>query len=298
MKINIKKIAVLAAAMTMTMGLMVGCNTTETETTTAEGEATEASADSETEAVDDLSGTITMAGSTSMETLANALAETYMAEHTGVTVTAEFTGSSAGIEALTAGTVDIANASRALADEEKAAGLVENVVALDGIAVVVDPANTVGDISKADLAKIYTGEIKNWSELGGEDQPIVVIGRESGSGTRDAFEELVEVEEKCVYSNELDSTGAVVAKVAATKGAIGYVSLDVVDDTVKAVKLEGVEVSAETIKAGEYFLSRPFVMATMGEISEQSAQVQNMFEYLSSEEGKSLIESVGLITVD
>ncbi len=298
MKINIKKIAVLAAAMTMTMGLMVGCNTTETETTTAEGEATEASADSETEAVDDLSGTITMAGSTSMEKLANALAETYMAEHTGVTVTAEFTGSSAGIEALTAGTVDIANASRALADEEKAAGLVENVVALDGIAVVVDPANTVGDISKADLAKIYTGEIKNWSELGGEDQPIVVIGRESGSGTRDAFEELVEVEEKCVYSNELDSTGAVVAKVAATKGAIGYVSLDVVDDTVKAVKLEGVEVSAETIKAGEYFLSRPFVMATMGEISEQSAQVQNMFEYLSSEEGKSLIESVGLITVD
>ena len=298
MKINIKKIAVLAAAMTMTMGLMVGCNTTETETTTAEGETTEASADSETEAVDDLSGTITMAGSTSMEKLANALAETYMAEHTGVTVTAEFTGSSAGIEALTAGTVDIANASRALADEEKAAGLVENVVALDGIAVVVDPANTVGDISKADLAKIYTGEIKNWSELGGEDQPIVVIGRESGSGTRDAFEELVEVEEKCVYSNELDSTGAVVAKVAATKGAIGYVSLDVVDDTVKAVKLEGVEVSAETIKAGEYFLSRPFVMATMGEISEQSAQVQNMFEYLSSEEGKSLIESVGLITVD
>ncbi len=298
MKINIKKIAVLAAAMTMTMGLMVGCNTTETETTTAEGEATEASADSETEAVDDLSGTITMAGSTSMEKLANALAETYMAEHTGVTVTAEFTGSSAGIEALTAGTVDIANASRALADEEKAAGLVENVVALDGIAVVVDPANTVEDISKADLAKIYTGEIKNWSELGGEDQPIVVIGRESGSGTRDAFEELVEVEEKCVYSNELDSTGAVVAKVAATKGAIGYVSLDVVDDTVKAVKLEGVEVSAETIKAGEYFLSRPFVMATMGEISEQSAQVQNMFEYLSSEEGKSLIESVGLITVD
>jgi phosphate transport system substrate-binding protein len=290
MKINIKKIAVLAAAMTMTMGLMVGCNTTETETTTAEGETTEA--------VDDLSGTITMAGSTSMEKLANALAETYMAEHTGVTVTAEFTGSSAGIEALTAGTVDIANASRALADEEKAAGLVENVVALDGIAVVVDPANTVEDISKADLAKIYTGEIKNWSELGGEDQPIVVIGRESGSGTRDAFEELVEVEEKCVYSNELDSTGAVVAKVAATKGAIGYVSLDVVDDTVKAVKLEGVEVSAETIKAGEYFLSRPFVMATMGEISEQSAQVQNMFEYLSSEEGKSLIESVGLITVD
>lgn len=290
MKINIKKIAVLAAAMTMTMGLMVGCNTTETETTTAEGETTEA--------VDDLSGTITMAGSTSMEKLANALAETYMAEHTGVTVTAEFTGSSAGIEALTAGTVDIANASRALADEEKAAGLVENVVALDGIAVVVDPANTVEDISKADLAKIYTGEIKNWSELGGEDQPIVVIGRESGSGTRDAFEELVEVEEKCVYSNELDSTGAVVAKVAATKGAIGYVSLDVVDDTVKAVKLEGVEVSAETIKAGEYFLCRPFVMATMGEISEQSAQVQNMFEYLSSEEGKSLIESVGLITVD
>lgn len=145
---------------------------------------------------------------------------------------------------------------------------------------------------------IYTGQTTNWSELGGEDTAIVVVGREAGSGTRGAFEELLEIEDQCTYANELDSTGAVMAKVASTPGAIGYVSLDVVDDTVKTFALEGVEATAENIKAGNYFLSRPFVMATKGEIAEQDATVQALFNYLASEEGKEVIKAVGLITVD
>ena len=246
----------------------------------------------------DLSGSISMAGSTSMEKLANAVAESFMEKYPNVTVSAEFTGSGAGIESVTAGSVDIGNSSRNLKEEEKTAGAVENIVAIDGIAVVVDPANTVADLSKEQLISIYTGEVTNWSELGGADEPIVVVGREAGSGTRGAFEEILEIEDACVYANELDSTGAVMAKVSSTPGAIGYVSLDVVDDSVIAVMLEGVEATAENIKAGTYFLSRPFVMATMGEISEQSEAVQALFDYLASEEGKEVISSVGLINVD
>lgn len=263
---------------------------TPAESTPAESTATEANAD--------LSGSISMAGSTSMEKLANAVAESFMEKYPNVTVSAEFTGSGAGIESLTAGSVDIGNSSRNLKDEEKAAGAVENIVAIDGIAVVVDPESTVTDLTKDQLISIYTGETTNWSELGGADEPIVVVGREAGSGTRGAFEELLGIEDACVYANELDSTGAVMAKVASTPGAIGYVSLDVVDDSVIAVSLEGVEATAENIKAGDYFLCRPFVMATMGEISEQSEAVQALFDYLASDEGKEVIKGVGLITVD
>ncbi len=246
----------------------------------------------------ELEGNISMAGSTSMEKLANAVAESFMEKYPGVTVTAEFTGSSAGVEAVTAGSVDIGNSSRELKDSEKDAGAIENIVAMDGIAVVVDSANTVSDLSKQQLIDIYTGTVKNWSEVGGEDGEIIVVGREAGSGTRGAFEELLEVEELCLYANELDSTGAVMAKVASTPGAIGYVSLDVIDDSVKVVSLESVEPNAENIKTGSYFLSRPFVMATKGEIAQQSDVVQEFFNYLSSEEGKEIIRAVGLITVD
>ena len=239
-----------------------------------------------------------MAGSTSMEKLANALAESFMAAYPGVTVTAEFTGSGAGIEAVTAGSVDIGNASRNLTEDEKAAGIAENIVAIDGIAVVVDTANEVAGLTSDQLASIYKGEVTNWSEVGGADQPIVVVGREAGSGTRSAFEELLAIEDQCAYANELDSTGAVMAKVASTPGAIGYVSLDVLDDTVKTVAVDDVEPTVENIKGGTYALSRPFVMATNGEISEQSEAVQAIFTYLASDEGKALVESVGLITVD
>lgn len=219
-------------------------------------------------------------------------------KYPGVSVTAEFTGSSAGIESLEGGSVDIGNSSRSLKDEEKAAGCVENIVAIDGIAVVLDPANTVTDLTQDQLVQIYKGEVTNWKDLGGSDEPIVVVGREAGSGTRGAFEELLGLEDACQYANELDSTGAVIAKVASTPGAIGYASLDAVDDTIIAAKLNGVEPTEENIKAGSYILSRPFVMATMGEVSAQSEPVQALFDYLKSDEGKQLIQSVGLITVD
>lgn len=243
-----------------------------------------------------LSGTISMAGSTSMEKMANALREGFMAENSSVTVTAEFVGSSAGIESLLGDQCDIGNASRQLKDSEKEAGAVENVVAIDGIAVIVNNQDAVENLTKDQLAKIYTGEVKSWSEVGGPDASIVVIGREAGSGTRDAFEELLEIKDQCAYANELDSTGAVLAKVASTPGAIGYVSLDVLDNTVTAVSLDGVEPTEENIKAGDYFLSRPFVMATKGEISQQSELVQAWFAYIDSPEGQQILKQVGLIS--
>lgn len=304
----------MAVAMTATMVLgLTACGSTEEtaqNTTTeqaAETPVAEASASTEAasteevvaeETTADLSGTITMAGSTSMEKLANAVAESFMEKYPNVTVTAEFTGSSAGVESLLAGSVNIGNSSRALKDSEKENGAVENIVAIDGIAVITDSANAVADLTKEQLADIYTGQITNWSEIGGNDSAIVVVGREAGSGTRGAFEELLEIEDQCAYANELDSTGAVMAKVASTPGAIGYVSLDVIDDTVKAFALEGVEPTVDNIKAGNYFLSRPFVMATKGEIAEQDVLVQELFNYLASDEGKEVITAVGLITVD
>lgn len=311
MKRQLNKVMALAGAAILTFSL-AGCsgsaNETAATTTAAAADTEAAAADttaeagseeaSEEAAPADLSGSITMAGSTSMEKLANALSEVFMEKYPNVSMQAEFTGSSAGIEALLAGQADIGNVSRELKAEELEKGVVSNVVAIDGIAVIKDNANAVADLTKQQLTDIYTGTITNWSELGGENQPIVVIGREAGSGTRGAFEEILGVEDACAYSNELDSTGAVVAKVASTPGAIGYVSLDVLDDTVTPFSLEGVEPTAENIKAGDYFLSRPFVMATLGEISEQNELVQATFDLIYSEEGSALVEAVGLITVD
>ncbi len=289
----------MAVAMTATMVVgLTACGSVKEENQTSIQNIASEQVAADAAVTKDISGKITMAGSTSMEKLANAVAESFMAKYPNVTVTPEFTGSSAGIEAVLAGTVNIGNASRALKDSEKESGAVENIVAIDGIAVVTDSANAVADLTKEQLIGIYTGQTTNWSELGGADAAIVVVGREAGSGTRGAFEELLEIEDQCTYANELDSTGAVMAKVASTPGAIGYVSLDVVDDTVKTFALEGVEATAENIKAGNYFLSRPFVMATKGEIAEQDAAVQALFNYLASEEGKEVIKTVGLITVD
>ena len=317
MKMNGKKLTALLGTAVLAMGILAGCGSTTTETTaagtaapaTTAETAAEASAmagetkdQAATEAENapsaDLSGAISMVGSTSMEKFANALSESFMEKYPNVTVTAEFVGSGAGIEAVSNGTADIGNSSRNLKDEEKAGGVAENIVAIDGIAVVVDGANTVEDLTKQQLSDIYEGKITNWKDAGGNDAPIVVIGRESGSGTRSAFEELLKLEDMCKYSNELDSTGAVMAKVASTPGAIGYVSLDVLDDTVKAVKLEGAEPTEENIKAGSYFLSRPFVMATKGEISEQNDLVKALFDYIYSDEGAEIVKSVGLIAVD
>lgn len=281
---RMKKTATLLVAAVVMVGGLTACGGNPDE---AEG----GNAGNNTQ----LNGTVTLAGSTSMEKLANALAEGFMTANQGVTVQAEFNGSSAGVEQMLAGTVEIGNASRNLKDSELSEGAVENIVAIDGIAVITDTANTVNNISTEDLVKIYTGEVNNWNQLGGSNQPIVVIGREAGSGTRGAFEELLEIEEKCKYAQELDSTGTVMANVAATPGAIGYVSLDVLNDTVAVVSIDGVAASEENIVAGTYSLSRPFVMATRGEISEQSELVQAFFAYIESEEGQAIIKQVGLI---
>ena len=291
-----KKKTMMIAGMTMAaVGVMTGCSGS-TKTTDTKAETT-AETKAETTETAKLSGSISMSGSTSMEKFANALCESFMEKYPDVNVTVEFTGSSAGVESVLSGKCDIGNSSRNLKDEEKEKGAVENIVAIDGIAVAVDPKNTVNDLTKDQLVSIYTGKVKNWSEVGGSNMPIVVVGREAGSGTRGAFEEILKVEDQCVYANELDSTGAVMAKVASTPGAIGYVSLDAVDDSVIAVKLDGVEANAENIKAGTYFLNRPFVMATKGEISEQNELVKTLFDYIYSKEGQSVAAGVGLITV-
>jgi phosphate transport system substrate-binding protein len=289
MKNNMKRriIAIMAAVSLMTFGL-VGCGSESPQSADA------AEQGKNVESVE-LNGTIKLAGSTSMEKLCEAMAESFMERNPGVTVTVEYTGSGAGLESLAAGSVDIGNASRGLKDEEKASGAVENIVAIDGIAVITNKSCSIKDVTSKDLAKIYSGEITDWAELGGKEQPIIVIGREAGSGTRDAFEELLEVKDGCAYAQELDSTGAVLAKVATTPGAIGYVSLDVVDDTVSGLKIDGVEPTEEEILAGNYMLQRPFVMATKGEISEQNELVQAWFNYINSDDGKEVIKQVGLI---
>lgn len=244
----------------------------------------------------DVSGNVSLNGSTSMEPFVNGLSEAIREVYPNLVLEPQFTGSGAGIEAVTNGTADIGNSSRSLTDEEKAGGLEENIVAIDGIAVIVHPDNDVEDLTTDQLKKIYTGEITNWSEVGGVDEAIVVVGREAGSGTRGAFEEILGVEDACKYAQELNETGAVVAKVGETEGAIGYVSLDNVKDSVKALKLDGVEASEETIKDGSYSLQRPFVMATKGKISEQSEAVQAIFEFIDSEAGQKVIEQVGLVS--
>ena len=300
MKNRVKKMVAILTAATMVAAGVMGCGSSDTNadannsndnTTQTESQAT----DNNTADNTDLSGSVTLAGSTSMEKLANAMNEAFMEKYPNVSATAEFTGSSAGIESLAAGSVDIGDASRALSDDEKGQGIVENIVAIDGIAVITDTDNTITDIKSEDLAKVYTGEITNWKDLGRKDEQIVVIGREAGSGARDAFEELMDVKDSCKYAQELDSTGAVLAKVAATPGAVGYVSLDVLDDTVNGLKINSVEPTEENILAGTYVLQRPFVMATKGEISEQSEQVQAYFDFINSEDGQNVIKSVGLI---
>lgn len=278
MKKNFKRIATLFVAVALMVGSLTACGGGKSEGGNSQ-----------------LNGTIILNGSTSMEKLANALREGFMTANPGVMVNVEFTGSGTGIQSAIDGTSDIGNSSRSLKDEELAEGLTEHIVAIDGIAVIINKGVTATDITSEQLAKIYKGEIKNWSEVGGKDEPIVVVGRESGSGTRGAFEELLEVEDLCNYAQEIDSTGGVLSTVANTSGAIGYVSLDVIDDTVTVMAIDGVVASEENIVAGEYMLSRPFVMATKGAVSEQNELVQAFFAYIESGEGQSIIKQVGLI---
>lgn len=280
MKKRLSKLVTLLTVAILVAGTVVGCGT---------------GGNTDKENSSKLNGQITLAGSTSMQKVAEGLKEGFMAANPNVTVTVEYNGSSAGVEQLLAGSVQIGNASRNLKDTEKTDGAVENIIAIDGIAVIIDKENSVSEITTEELVKIYTGEIKNWSELGGTDSPITVVGREPGSGTRGAFEELLDIEDQCAYAQELDSTGTVLATVAATEGAIGYVSLDVIDDSVTVVKLDGVEATEANIVSGAYGLCRPFVMATKGTVEEQNELVQAFFAYIESEEGQAIIKQVGLI---
>lgn len=277
-----KKFGALLLACVLSFSL-VGCG--------SNGGSDEGTAGSE-----NVSGTVALNGSTSMEKLVNGLKEAIVETYPDLQLEPQFTGSSAGVEAVTNGTADIGDVSRALTDEEKAGGLVENIVALDGIAIVTDKANTASNLTTQQLKDIYTGKIKNWSEVGGADQNIVVIGRESGSGTRDAFEEILDIADQCDLAQTLNETGAVAAAVQSTPGAIGYISLDALSDDVKALQLDGVSPSEATIKDGSYTLQRPFVMATKGEVSEQSAQVQAVFDFINSDAGQEVISSVGLVS--
>ena len=241
-----------------------------------------------------LSGTVSTDGSTSMEKVIGALGEAFMEANEGTTFTYNPTGSGSGIQAVQEGRCDIGLSSRALKDAEKEAGLTETILAYDGIAIIVNPANPVEDLSLAQIADIYTGKITNWSEVGGNDSQIVLIGREAGSGTRGGFEEIVDVVDKCQYRQELSSTGDVITTVAQNPDAIGYASLASVKDTVKALKVDGVVPSEDTVKDGTYTIQRPFVLATKtGEKLSDVAQA--FFDYATSAEAGEIITAAGAV---
>ncbi len=232
-------------------------------------------------------------GSTSMNKVIGALGEAFEAD-TGITVTSNATGSGAGIQAVQEGRCDIGLASRNLKDEEKANGLEGTILAYDGIAIIVNPNNPVKDLDLETIAKIYTGEIKNWKEIGGNDAEIVLIGREAGSGTRDGFEDITKTKDKCDYRQELTSTGDVITTVASNPGAIGYASLASVKDTVKALTVGGVAPSEETIKDGSYVVQRPFVLVTKKD-AKLSESAQKFFDYITSSEANEIISGAGVV---
>ena len=232
-------------------------------------------------------------GSTSMSKVIGSLAEAFEAK-SGIEVSYNGSGSGSGIKAVQSGTCDIGLSSRALKDEEKSAGLVGTVLAYDGIAVIVNPENPVNDLDLETIAKIYTGEITNWAEIGGNDAEIVLIGREAGSGTRSGFEEIVGVEDACQYRQELTSTGDVITAVAGNPGAIGYASVASVKDTVKALRVGGVAPTEETVKDGSYTIQRPFVLVTV-EGKALSDAAQKFFDYITSGEADDIIISAGVV---
>lgn len=287
-----KKILAILLTAALSVTMLAGCSSDSGET------SSKTDGGSSTTANEEVSGNILLNGSTSMEKVVNSLNEVWNQNNPNAQAEGQYTGSGDGIKAVADGTADIGDSSRALKDDEKSQGLVENIIALDGIAVVTDKENTVSNLTKDQLIKIYTGEITNWSEVGGADQQIVVIGRESNSGTRGAFEELLELEDKCKYAQEINSTGGILSTVQSTPGAIGYSSLADLTDDVKALSLDGVEPTVENVKNGSYAMQRPFVMATKGTIEEQEPQVKAYLEFVFSEEGQQIVEKCGLITVD
>ena len=290
-----KRIVSIALCLILALSLAACGQTAAPAATTAPAAsaapATEAPA---TTAAAKLSGTVATDGSTSMEKVIGALGEAFMEANPDTTFTYNPTGSGSGIQAVQEGRCDIGLSSRALKDAEKEAGLTETVLAYDGIAMIVNPANPVEDLSLEQIADIYTGKITNWSEVGGNDSQIVLIGRETGSGTRGGFEEIVGVVDACQYRQELSSTGDVITTVAQNPDAIGYASLAAVKDTVKALKVAGVTPTEATVKDGTYTIQRPFVLATKtGEKLNDVAQA--FFDYATSADASEIITAAGAV---
>lgn len=244
----------------------------------------------------EVTGTVSTDGSTSMEKVIMSLGESFQAENKGITVGYNPTGSGSGITAVSEGRCDIGLASRALKDDEKASGLKETVLALDGIAIIVNPENKVSDLTVEQIAKIYTGEITNWKDVGGDDAEIVLIGREAGSGTRDGFESITATKDSCKYRQELTSTGDVITTVAGNPNAIGYASLASVKDTVKAISVNGVAPSEATVSDGSYEVQRPFILVTKEGV-ELSKAAQLFFDYATGKDAADIISAAGAVPV-
>ena len=289
-----KKIISIALAAVLALALLAGCGSYAAPATTTAPAADSAAPASEAPA--ELSGTVATDGSTSMEKVIGALGEAFMEQNKGVTFTYNPTGSGSGITAVGEGRCDIGLSSRALKDDEKASGLKETVLALDGIAVIVNPANPVSDLDVATIAKIYTGEITNWKEVGGNDAEIVLIGREAGSGTRDGFESITDTKDSCKYRQELTSTGDVITTVSTNPDAIGYASLAALKDNVKALTVGGIAPTEDTVKDGSYVIQRPFVLVTK-DGAELSTAAQAFFDYATSADAADLIAAAGAVAV-
>lgn len=242
-------------------------------------------------------GAVSTDGSTSMQKVISALGEQFEKDYSGAKFTYNPTGSGSGIAAVSEGRCDIGLSSRALKDDEKAGGLHETILALDGIAIIVNPSNSVSDLSVDTIAKIYTGEITNWKDVGGNDAEIVLIGREAGSGTRDGFESITGTKDKCKYRQELTSTGDVITTVAGNPDAIGYASLASIKDNVKALTVEGVTPTEETVKNGTYRIQRPFVLVTK-DGTKLSETAQKFFDFATSKDAAGIISAAGAVPVN
>ncbi len=273
-----KKIITILCAVVMALSLFAGCGQKANDNGTTTG------------------GTVSTDGSTSMEKVIGALGESFMEANSGTTFTYNPTGSGSGIQAVSEGRCDIGLSSRALKDDEKASGLKETIVALDGIAIIVNPQNPVKDLSLEQIAKIYTGEITNWKDVGGEDAEIVLIGREAGSGTRDGFESITDTKDACQYRQELTSTGDVITTVSQNPNAIGYASLASIKDSVKALTVNGVAPTEATVKDGTYLVQRPFVLVTKEGVA-LSETAQKFFDFATSADAASIISAAGAVPV-
>ena len=286
-----KKAIALFLTLALSASVLDGCGSSKSEQPAENNNA-------QAEQPAALSGSVATNGSTSMEKVIGALSEQFMADNGGVTVTYDATGSGAGIEAASNGSADIGLSSRALKDEETASGLVGTTVALDGIAIIVNAGSKVADLTVEQIAKIFTGEITDWSEVGGDAGTISCVGREAGSGTRDGFETITGTKDTCVLAQELTSTGAVIEAVAGNPNAIGYASLSSVEgkDTVKAVTVDGVACSEDTVLDGSYAIQRPFVLVTKDGAA-LSAQAQAFIDFATSADASDLIRAAGAVPV-